>query len=124
MVDEILDIQAQLEAAKARQVELELQLIEKQRAAQAGVLEQITRLAQSAGLTADQVSKHFATTTKAPKAEKLNGAVVKPRAVWRDTITGGEYRGGKIPGWLADRLQTMGMSLDAYRAAGHMARVS
>lgn len=121
MTEEINAIHNELEQLQAQQEALRAALIEKQEAAKAGVLEQITQLAQSVGMTGEEVAAHFVKPKRA-KAEKLNGTA-KPRAVWRDTVTGGEYKGGKIPGWLADRLNTTGMTLDAYREAGHMARV-
>ena len=125
MVDDIQAIQKQIEQTEAQHAALKLALTEKQQAAKAGVLDQMGRMARTAGLTTDEIVAHFtpAKRTKTEKTESTKPAVAKPRAVWRDTITGGEYKGGKIPGWLADRLNTMGMSLDAYRQAGHMARV-
>lgn len=123
MVEEIKTIESELQDLQAKQEALKATLVEKKQAAKAGVLDQIAQLAESVGLTRDEVAAHFAPGKKSMKTEKVNGTA-KARAVWRDTVTGGEYRGGKIPGWLADRLSAMGMTLDSYRQAGHMARVN
>lgn len=123
MVEEIHALKNELQALQEKQEAVKAALIKKQQAAKAGMLDQIAQLAESVGLTRDEVVAHFAPANKPSKPEKINGTA-KARAVWRDTVTGEKYKGGKIPGWLENRLRETGMTLHAYRQAGHMARVN
>lgn len=117
MTQDIQAIQDELAANAARQAALQAALIEKQQAAKAGAVEQVREIVTAYALTADDLAVLFA---KQPRKAATEKAV---RAVYRDTVTGHEYKGGKLPAWLQGRLAETGLAYEQYREL-HFQRVN
>ena len=120
MVEDIQMIQSEMAALEAKRNALEAALAEKNRQWRDEGLSQIEAIMDEREISREDLAVHFklrsGATVSAP-------AVKRVRAVWRDNASGEEYRGGKIPRWLATAMDAAQMTLDQYRE-NFMSRVN
>ncbi len=102
----IEDMQSQLAVAEEQAETLRREIAELRQAEKSTVIDEIKTQIADYGITADDLFGR-------PKAGR--SADKAPRAVYLDTVTEQQYRGGKFPAWLVERLAVTGMDYPTYR---------
>lgn len=103
------DMRAQLAAAEEQADKLRREIAELRKAEKADAIESIKAQIADYSIEPDDLFEKKQSRKAKPEAEK------SPRAVYRDSVTGGCYRGGKFPNWLAARIAETGLEYDDYR---------
>lgn len=117
---QLADLEAQAAAVKA-------QLEEERIKGRIEAVMQVRALVADYGISSDEVfAAPVEKKTRGRKAKSEGGEKVasgeRKRVAFRDKVSGAEYRGGRIPQWLVDRMAATGLSLSDYREQ-HMTRV-
>lgn len=105
----IEDMQAQLAVAEEQAETLRRDIAELRQLEKSAVIDEIKTQIADYEITADDLFGKKPTRKAGDATDKA------PRAIYRDTITEQEYRGGKMPAWLKTRLETTGLEYPEYR---------
>lgn len=115
MVEELETINTEICANEARIAELKAALDEKRAHWKQDGLLQIETMMADHEISRADLAAHFKigfVPSLVPSGQEKKER--KPRAVWTDKDTGQQYKGGKIPSWLAQRMGDLSMTLDEY----------
>ena len=121
----IEDMQAQLAVAEEQAETLRREIASARQAKKASVIEEIKAQISDYGIEANELFAVSKTRTR--KAKSAGTGTERgeraERVILRDTVTGMDYKGGKFPSWLKERLETTALEYPDSREQ-YMSRVN